>query len=205
MFICYKNKMKIIFASSNAHKISELKAIVSQHFTVLGLTEIGIHSEIPETGNTIKENSYLKAKYVSEFLKTQNQNSIVIADDSGLEVEALNGAPGVYSARYAGIPKDDIKNNLKLVNELKNSTNRKARFVTIITLIKNHEIFYFEGEIIGTIAFECRGESGFGYDPLFIPQGYRSTFAQLGTEIKNKISHRALAVNKLLQYLKNEQ
>jgi XTP/dITP diphosphohydrolase len=125
----------------------------------------------------------------------------VFADDSGLEVEALNGAPGVYSARYAGVPKDDQKNNQKLLTDLRQATNRKARFVTVITLLINGQVHYFEGEVSGTITHEARGKTGFGYDPLFIPTGYRSTFAELGPEVKNSISHRAAAVSSLIRFL----
>ena len=164
-----------------------------------GLQDVGITQEIPEPGTTIKENSFLKANYVIDFLK--DKNCSVFADDSGLEVEALNNAPGVYSARYAGIPKNDEANNKKLLQELNAKTNRKAKFVTIITLIINKEVYYFEGEIKGTIAFEPRGNTGFGYDPLFIPQGYRSTFAELSAETKNQISHRGLAVKQLIDFL----
>lgn len=191
--------MKSVFASSNKNKIKEIKSILPISIELCGLEETGITEEIPETGNTIKENSFLKAKYVVDFLKDSNVSAF--ADDSGLEVEALNGAPGVYSARYAGQPKNDEANNKKLLEELRNIPNRKARFVTIITLIMNNEVHYFEGEINGTIAFEPRGDSGFGYDPLFIPRGYRSTFAELGPEIKNTISHRAIAVKKLEEFL----
>lgn len=191
--------MKFVFASSNKNKIQEIKSILPTSIELCGLEETGITEEIPETGNTIKENSFLKAKFVIDFLKDPNVS--VFADDSGLEVESLNGAPGVYSARYAGQPKNDEANNKKLLEELRNIPNRKARFVTIITLIMNNEVHYFEGEINGTIAFEPRGDSGFGYDPLFIPRGYRSTFAELGPEIKNTISHRAIAVKKLEEFL----
>lgn len=193
--------MKLLFASANKKKIEEIKAIVPTAFDLYGLSDIGIVDDIPEPGTTIKENSYLKAKYVCDFLKQKNEEAFVFADDSGLEVEALFGAPGVYSARYAGSPKSDANNNIKLLSELKNSTQRKARFVTIITLIINDEVHYFEGEIKGTISYEARGTSGFGYDPLFIPTGYRSTFAELGAEIKNNISHRSLAVKKLIEFL----
>lgn len=192
--------MNLIFASANKNKIKEIKAVLPSNIVISGLEDIGITQEIPEPGSTIKENSLLKAQYVVNFLK-EKDNVSVFADDSGLEVEALDGAPGVYSARYAGVPKNDEANNLKLLNELKTITNRKARFVTVITLILNNEVHCFEGEIKGTIAFEPRGKSGFGYDPLFIPQGYRSTFAELGAEVKNTISHRALAVNKLVNFL----
>lgn len=196
--------MKLIFASANKNKIKEIKALLPIDFDLLGLADIGITNDIPEPGNTIKENSFLKAKYVLEFLKQKNENVTVFADDSGLEVSALNNAPGVYSARYAGEEKNDANNNNKLLENLKLVTNRKARFVTVITLIVNGEVYYFEGEIKGTIAFEARGTNGFGYDSLFIPQGYRSTFAELDAEVKNTISHRALAVKKLIEFFQTQ-
>jgi non-canonical purine NTP pyrophosphatase (RdgB/HAM1 family) len=191
--------MKLVFASANKNKISEIKSVLPSSIELLGLQDVGITGEIPEPGSTIKENSLLKTKYVVDFLKDTNVS--VFADDSGLEVEALGGAPGAYSARYAGEPKNDEANNEKLILELQNLINRKARFVTVITLIHKNQIQYFEGEISGTIAFEPRGTSGFGYDPLFIPDGYTKTFAELGQEIKNSISHRALAVKKLVEFL----
>jgi XTP/dITP diphosphohydrolase len=192
--------MNLIFASSNKNKIREIKALLPSTIILSGLEDVGITHEIPEPGTTIKENSFLKAKYVIDFLK-ENNNVSVFADDSGLEVEVLNGTPGVYSARYAGVPKNDVANNKKLLDELKAATNRKAKFVTVITLIINNEIHYFEGEIKGTVVYEPRGNNGFGYDPLFIPQGYRSTFAELGAEVKNTISHRGIAVKHLLNFL----
>jgi XTP/dITP diphosphohydrolase len=194
--------MELILASHNKHKVEEIAAVLPAGYSVKTLNEIGITEEIPEPGATIKENSYLKAKYVSDFLKGKVS---VFADDSGLEVAALHGAPGVHSARYAGIPKSDEANNKKLLQEMKQVTDRKARFVTVITLILNDEVHYFEGEVKGTIAYEPRGNSGFGYDPLFIPQGYRSTFAELGAEVKNSISHRANAVKKLLDFLQSQK
>lgn len=197
--------MKIIFASANKNKIKEITALLPSHFELLGLEEIGITEDIPEPGTTIKENSFLKAQYVLDLLKEKNENIAVFADDSGLEVLALNNAPGVYSARYAGTPKNDEGNNKKLMEELKLVTDRKARFVTAITLILNNEIHYFEGEIKGTISYEKRGTNGFGYDPLFIPKGYRSTFAELSAETKNTISHRALAVKRLVEFLSNKK
>lgn len=193
--------MKLIFASANKNKINEIKALLPVGFDLMGLADIGIVNEIPEPGTTIKENSFLKANYVLDYLKQKNETAAVFSDDSGLEVESLKNAPGVYSARYAGVPKNDANNNKKLLEDLKLVTNRKARFVTVITLIINGEIRYFEGEIKGTISFEGRGTNGFGYDPLFIPEGYRSTFAELGAEVKNTISHRALAVKKLIEFL----
>ena len=192
--------MKIIFASANKNKIKEIKALLPESFELLGLADIGTTEDIPEPGTSIKENSFLKAQYVLDFLKNKNEIVAVFADDSGLEVDALNSAPGVYSARYAGVPKNDTNNNKKLLEELKLVTDRKARFVTVITLIINGDVHCFEGEIKGTIAFEGRGMNGFGYDPLFIPQGYRSTFAELDAEVKNTISHRANAVKKLIAF-----
>ncbi len=196
--------MKLIFASANKNKINEIKILLPQEFDLLGLEDIGITNEIPETGTTIKQNALLKAQYVLDFLNEKKQNFSVFSDDSGLEVLSLNNSPGVYSARYAGVPKNDEANNKKLLEELKLVTNRKARFVTVITLIINGEIHYFEGEVNGTISYEARGKTGFGYDPLFIPQGYRSTFAELGAEVKNAISHRANAVNLLIDFLKKQ-
>lgn len=193
--------MEIVFASANQNKIKEISAVMGNRYGILGLKDIGITEEIPEPGATIKENSLLKAQYVADVLKKQGRNIPVFADDSGLEVEALGGAPGVFSARYAGSPKSDGANNQKLLHEMKQITKRQARFVTVITLIQNGQTHYFEGEVKGSLAYEVRGTTGFGYDPLFIPQGYRSTFAELGAEVKNTISHRALAINKLIGFL----
>ena len=193
--------MRLVFASANQHKMEEIKELLPPHLQVLGLKDVGITEDIPETGTTIRENAFIKADFVKQVLSKQNLSCIVFADDSGLEVEALNNAPGVYSARYAGEMKNDEANNQKLLNELKSTTKRQARFVTGIALLVNDGKHYFEGEVKGTIAYEARGEKGFGYDPLFIPQGYRSTFAELGLDLKNKISHRALAVKQLISYL----
>ena len=195
--------MELLFASANAHKIEEIKSILPAAHSLKSLSDIGFAHDIPETGSTIKENSFLKAKYISDWLGEKGHQIMIFADDSGLEVEALNGAPGVYSARYAGVPKSDDNNNNKLLQELKSVTARKARFVTVITLLINDQIHSFEGEVLGTIAYEARGKKGFGYDPLFIPRGYRSTFAELGSEVKNNISHRAMAVKKLVEFLTN--
>jgi len=194
--------MQLLFASSNKNKIKEITALLPSGYTLLGLPDAGIFEEIPEPGATLKENSFLKAQYVIQKLKAQGKNIAVFADDSGLEVEALGNAPGVYSARYAGIPKNDQANNEKLLLELANSENRKARFVTIITLIMNDTIYYFEGEVKGSIAPQAKGNNGFGYDPLFIPEGYPNTFAELSPEIKNAMSHRGRAVQKLIGFLK---
>jgi len=193
----------LIIASSNQHKIDEIRAVLPEGWSLKGLKELGFTQEIPETGMTIEENSKIKARFLKEHFK--DPNTIVIADDSGLEVSSLKGAPGVYSARYAGEPKNDEANNKKLLKELSHKSLRSARFVTIITLLEGEKELIFEGEVKGTIAFEPRGTNGFGYDPLFIPQGYRSTFAELPNETKNTISHRANAVKKLLAYLMNEK
>ncbi len=174
-------------------------------FQLQSLKELGVFEDIPETGTTIKENAGIKAQAVWDLLNQKESELIVFADDSGLEVKALNGEPGVRSARYAGETKNDQNNNSKLLHALKNITKREARFVTVIALVLKHKLYFFEGEIKGTIAYEPRGNSGFGYDPLFIPQGYRSTFAELGEELKNKISHRANAIEKLLDFLKSQK
>lgn len=193
--------MDLIFASGNAHKMEEIAAMLPEHFELKSMKALGITEDIPETGTTLMENAELKARYVYERLKTKGMETLVLADDSGLEVNALNGSPGVYSARYAGEPKNDTANNKKLLNELRRTTKREARFVTVLCLILNSKAYTFEGEVKGTIAYEPRGDSGFGYDPLFIPRGFRSTFAELGEEIKNKISHRSEALKKLMVFL----
>jgi XTP/dITP diphosphohydrolase len=193
--------MTLVFASSNKNKINEINAILPQSIHLLGLHDVGIHTEIPETGLTIKENSLIKANYVLNILKESGNEMAVFADDSGIEVSALNNQPGVYSARYAGFPKNDLANNQKLLQELSTTSKRSARFITVITLIINNQVHYFEGEIKGTIAYQPRGHNGFGYDPLFIPQGYRSTFAELNTETKNTISHRGIATKRLMEFL----
>lgn len=195
--------MQLVFASANLNKIKEIKALMPSSVNLIGPSDIGIKEDIPEPGITIKENAFLKASYIADFLKQKGETVAVFADDSGLEVNALNNAPGVFSARYAGIPKNDVNNNKKLVEDLQNVTMRNARFVTVIALICNYTTHYFEGIINGTIAYEPRGTNGFGYDALFIPQGYRSTFAELDFETKNIISHRALAVKKLIDFLQN--
>ncbi len=196
--------MNFLFASSNKNKIKEVQALFPSDIHLIGLADINFTDEIAETENTIEGNSKLKAEFIWNYIKA-NPPAITIdavfADDSGLEVEALNNAPGVYSARYAGEPKNDDANNKKLLEELRTVTKRNAHFKTIITFINTTTQKQFEGIIKGTIAFEPRGNDGFGYDPLFIPQGYRSTFSELDFEIKNTISHRALAVQNLVDYL----
>ena len=189
--------MKIVFATNNKHKLEEIKDILGKDFEIVSLAEIGCHEDIPETGVTLQENARQKSTYVVEHY---NQNCF--ADDTGLEVEALGGEPGVHSARYAeGTDHDSEANMRKLLSNLEGQTNRKACFRTVISLIIDGVEHQFEGKVDGTIAKEKHGTEGFGYDPIFIPEGYDKSFAQLGEEIKNQISHRARAVKKLAEYL----
>jgi len=190
--------MKFCFASHNKNKIRELNQMLSGLHEIVGLNEIGVTEEIPETGETFSENSLIKAKYVFEKFHLP-----VFADDSGLEVGALNGEPGVFSARYAGPAKNDEENIQLLLKNLGSNTNRVARFKTVITLIEEDGTeSQFSGTIEGAIIKEKRGAHGFGYDPIFIPNGHEKTFAELPSEIKNRISHRAVAVKKLIDHLK---
>ena len=188
--------MKIVFATHNAHKVSEVQAVLGSEYQLVTATEAGITEEIPEAQPTIEGNALQKARYVYEHTGLN-----CFADDTGLEVEALNGAPGVYSARYAGEHVSYADNNVLLLKNLAGCENRKARFRTVIALIVDGKEYLFEGVIKGEIIQEKRGDSGFGYDPIFKPEGYQQTFAELGNEIKNKISHRALAVQKLCEFL----
>jgi XTP/dITP diphosphohydrolase len=209
--------MKIVFATNNEHKLSEIRAILGPQFEVVSLADIGCHEDIPETGQTLEENALMKAEYVYN-----KYHLSCFADDTGLEVEALNGAPGVYSARYAAIvpagepagPSHDSEANMaRLLRELANNNNRKARFRTVIALIEKKDVcpcgctsikvvHKFEGIVNGEITREKSGAEGFGYDPIFRPDGYDKTFAELGLDIKNQISHRARATQKLAEYLK---
>jgi XTP/dITP diphosphohydrolase len=196
--------MNLLFASSNKNKLKEIQALLPSHIKLLGLSDINFTEEIAETANTIEGNAQLKAEFIWNYLKTHlsaQAIDAVFADDSGLEVDALKGAPGVYSARYAGEAKNDEANNKKLLTELKTETKRTARFKTVIAFINEKTQKQFEGIIQGTIAYEPRGKNGFGYDPLFIPQGLRSTFAELDLKTKNSMSHRAVAVKKLIEFL----
>lgn len=200
---------KIVFATNNAHKLSEIRQILGERIEVLSLNDIGCHADIPETADTLKGNALQKAEYVASHYHID-----CFADDTGLEVDALGGAPGVHSARYAGGEGHDSEANMrKLLAELGENNNRKARFRTVIALIEleNDESTefplhfnntkFFEGIVEGQITRERHGEEGFGYDPIFQPDGYEQTFAELGMEIKNRISHRARAVEKLVRYL----
>jgi len=189
--------MRIVFATNNQHKLEEIRAILGSSFEVVSLADIGCHEDIPETGTTLEENALQKAQYIYDHYHTD-----VFADDTGLEVEALNGAPGVYSARYAGGEGHDSEANMtKLLHELGENNNRKARFRTIIALILQGQVHLFEGIVNGEIICERRGGEGFGYDPIFQPDGYDQTFAELGNDIKNQISHRARATKKFADYL----
>ncbi len=195
-----EKKMKIVFATNNLNKLSEVKKILGNRFEVLSLSEIGCHDDIPEKGQTLKDNALIKAQWIYDKYHVN-----CFADDTGLEVDALGGAPGVYSARYAGGKGHDSQANMKkLLEELQNTDNRKARFRTVIALIIDGKVTTFEGIVNGEIIREKRGGEGFGYDPIFQPEGYDKTFAELGVNIKNNISHRARAVQKLADYLLNK-
>ena len=188
--------MELVLASNNDHKIAEIKQILPTHFKVLSLKEVGFDQDIDETGKTFDANAEIKANAIFDQV-----DKPVIADDSGLEVMALNKAPGVKSARYAGQPVDSEKNIDLLLKNLAGKTNRKARFVTVICLKLPQKTFFFEGEIWGEITTERHGQSGFGYDAVFKPDGYEQTFAEMSPEQKNEISHRKQALNKLLPFL----
>ena len=215
--------MKIVFATNNQHKLDEIRSILGPDFDVVSLADIGCHEDIPETGKTLEENALMKAQYVYD-----KYHLSCFADDTGLEVEALGGAPGVYSARYAametttcaGFPQvlshDSEANMARLLRELGNNNNRKARFRTVIALIEKRDVcpcgctsiqvvHRFEGIVNGEIIRERRGGEGFGYDPIFQPDGYDQTFAELGADVKNKISHRARAVAKLSEFLEKSK
>lgn len=189
--------MKLVFASNNKNKIEEIKHHLPPEIELLSLKDIGCHEDIPETADTIEGNAILKANYV-----TQNYGYDCFADDTGLEVNALNGAPGVYSARYAGEEKSAEANMDKLLNELANNTNRTANFKTVIALNLNGEQHLFTGIVDGTITLQRAGDKGFGYDPVFMPVGLNVTFAQLSLTEKAQLSHRGRAVKQLIDYLK---
>lgn len=188
--------MKIVFATNNAHKLSEVKAVLGDGYELVTLKEVGITEDIPETGDTLDENASLKARYVYERTGLD-----CFADDTGLEVEALGGAPGVRSARYATDGHDFAANNRKLLKELDGVTNREARFRTVISLIVAGEEIQVEGVVNGVIALSESGSEGFGYDPLFIPEGKSVTFAEMSADEKNSISHRGRAVAELVKVL----
>ncbi|MDD3789155.1 MAG: non-canonical purine NTP diphosphatase [Petrimonas sp.] len=189
---------KIVFATNNKHKLDEIRKITAGKIEILSLSDIDCHDDIPETGVTLEENALIKARFVKD-----RYGFDCFADDTGLEVEALDGAPGVYSSRYAGEGCNPQDNMRKLISELQGKENRNARFRTVIALLLNGETHFFEGEIPGRIIDEKRGAAGFGYDPIFMPDGYDKTFAELGDNVKNTISHRAIATQKLVAFLMN--
>lgn len=189
--------MKIIFATNNKHKLGEVQAILGSKFTLVTPKELGIDEDIPETGDTLEGNALQKACYLHD-----RTGMDCFADDTGLEVEALGGEPGVYSARYAGEPSDPAANTALLLEKLKDKNNRSARFRTVIALIMNGREYLFEGLVGGEISLRPSGTEGFGYDPVFVPEGYDITFAEMPAEEKNRMSHRASAVEKLGEFLR---
>lgn len=216
--------MKIVFATNNKHKLDEIRSILGNNFEILSLSDIGCHEDIPETGMTLEENAWQKSQYIFD-----KYGMSCFADDTGLEVDALNGAPGIYSARYASMEgqgarsegqgakpasHDSEANMERLLRELGENNNRKAQFRTVIALIlqsresrveRRETRTTFEGVVEGHISKEKSGVEGFGYDPIFVPDGYDKSFAELGSDIKNTISHRARAVKKLAEFLKNKE
>jgi len=189
---------KLIFATNNFNKLKEIRFAV-ENYDIIGLEDLNITEDIPETGNSLKDNALQKAKYIYE--KTGLD---CFADDTGLEIEALDGRPGVYSARYAGPDCDSEANIKKVLKELKSHKNRKAQFKTVIALIIDGKKYFFDGKVEGEILKQKQGIDGFGYDPIFRPFGYDQSFAEMSLELKNKISHRGLAVIKLIKFLKNK-
>lgn len=188
--------MRLVFATHNRNKFQEVKKLIPKHIELISLEEIGCFEEIPETGNTLQENAQIKADFVA-----RNYKIPCFSDDTGLLVNALNGAPGVYSARYAGEEKSAEKNMEKLLKELQNKEDRSAHFETVISLALHTKKYFFSGVVNGTITYKKQGSKGFGYDPIFQPEGFGQTFAELPLEEKNKISHRALAIKQLIDFL----
>lgn len=189
---------ELIFATNNLHKLNELSKLAGDNFHLLSLNDINCTDDIPETADTLEGNAALKARFIWEKFEKN-----CFADDTGLEVEALNGQPGVYSARYAGEDQNSEANLSKLLQDMVCVTNRKARFRTVICLILNGKESYFEGIVNGVLLAERHGEEGFGYDPIFVPEGYDQTFAEMDMGLKNSMSHRGRATEKLLQFLKS--
>ncbi len=191
-------RRKLVFATNNAHKLDEIRAILGDEIEIVSLADIGCHTDIPETADTLEGNALQKARYVYEHYHCD-----CFADDTGLEVEALDGAPGVHTARYAYPDRHDPEaNTRKLLDALKEKSSRRAQFRTVIALILNGEEHLFDGRVEGSIATEKRGTEGFGYDPVFIPEDSGKTFAELGVEAKNRISHRARALARLCEFLR---
>ncbi len=192
--------MQLCFATNNAHKLEEAMAIIGRKIHIVSLKEIGCHEELAETTGTIAGNSRQKAEYIFK-----NYRVSCFADDSGLEVESLNGAPGVDSAIYAGPQRSHEDNIQLLLKNMVGITNRSARFVTVITLFLDGKFFQFDGEVKGRILLEKKGAGGFGYDPIFLPDGFSKTLAEMSMEEKNKISHRATAIEKLVKFINDYQ
>jgi len=190
--------MKLVFATNNLGKLKEVQEMLPNSIELLSLKDIGCHEEIEETASTLEGNAQIKANHI-----TENYGYNCFADDTGLEVEILNGEPGVYSARYAGEPANAENNMNKLLNNLKTKENRKARFRTSICLNLNGEQFLFDGICKGNILTQKQGEKGFGYDPIFQPEGFIKSFAEMSSNEKNKISHRGLAIQELVKFLKD--
>jgi len=202
MHLIYSNRQnmkKLVFATNNKHKLDEVRAILEPEFSIVSLAELNCTEDIPETADTLDGNALIKAQYIHDKFGLD-----CFADDTGLEVDALNGEPGVYSARYAGEDHNAQNNMCKVLAMLGENKNRSAKFRTVIALIQGGQTTYFEGRINGNITVQPRGASGFGYDPIFVPENYVSTFAQLSAEEKNQISHRALSVKKLVDYLQQK-
>lgn len=188
--------MELVFATNNKHKLEEITHIIGDRYTIISLKELGCYNDIPETETTLEGNALLKARYIHS-----RYHCNCFADDTGLEIEALQGEPGVYSARYAGEHCSFEDNIVKVLQKMEGKTNRKALFRTVIALIIDNQEYLFEGCIKGSIIEDQKGISGFGYDPIFIPNGYTQTFAEMGDELKNRISHRAIATQKLIDFL----
>ncbi len=192
--------MNLVFATHNQHKVHEIRAIAGPQWNIVCLSDLGCTEEIPETADTLQGNALQKAQFVHDRFHVN-----CFADDTGLEIEALNGRPGIYSARYAGEQCSFLDNMNKVLSEMEGLTNRKACFKTVIALILDDQTYYFEGRIDGTIIENPRGDAGFGYDPVFVPDGYNKTFAEMDETEKNRISHRGLAIAKLLAFLNGMQ
>jgi len=188
--------MELVFATNNKNKILEIKNLIQKNIKLLSLSDIGFKGEIIEDGNSLHENSLIKAKFIRSKYGIN-----CFADDTGLEVHSLNNEPGIYSSRYAGYPINTNDNIKKLINNLERFSDKSARFRTVISLIINENIYSFEGVVNGNIIKEIKGKKGFGYDPIFIPNGYNKTFAELSLKEKNLISHRSIAVNKMIRFL----
>lgn len=193
-------KQRLVIATNNPHKLEEIKAVVGDRFEILSLADIDCHCDIPETADTLEGNALIKARFIHERYGLD-----VFADDTGLEVDALGGRPGVHTARYANPHRNDAEANVaKILDEMSGVTQRQAQFRTVIALILQGKEYLFEGKVEGHIATELRGNEGFGYDPVFMPEATGKTFAELGISMKNELSHRARAVQKLCAFLEQQ-